>query len=186
MDLTTDEALLAETPNDPEAFGIFYRRHENAMLVFFLRRTANAEIAADLTAEVFASALASARRFRPGRQPAAAWLYGIANHKLSTSRRRGLVEDRARRKLGMAPLQLTDDDLARVEDLMDGEAAAGVVARLLAELPTEQREAVRLRVIAEQSYDEIATDLRCSAAVVRQRVSRALRTLRRQLTEDAG
>jgi hypothetical protein len=42
------------------------------MLVFFLRRTSSAELAADLTAEVFAAALASSRRFRPGKNPAAA------------------------------------------------------------------------------------------------------------------
>ena len=35
-----DEELLAATAREPEAFGAFYRRHERAMLVFCLRRTA--------------------------------------------------------------------------------------------------------------------------------------------------
>jgi RNA polymerase sigma-70 factor (ECF subfamily) len=180
----SDEMLLSSTPLCPEAFGTFYRRHENAMLVFFLRRTANAETAADLTAEVFAAALSSIRRFRPGSRPAVAWLYAIANHKLKSSRRRGRVEDRARRKLGMQPLLLTDEALERVEALADAQRSAEVLAELLADLPADQREAIRLRIVEEREYDEIAVELRCSEAVVRQRVSRALGALRIELAKQ--
>lgn len=35
----SDEQLLAATKADPLAFGEFYRRHEEAMLVYVLRRT---------------------------------------------------------------------------------------------------------------------------------------------------
>ena len=45
-------------------------------------------------------------------------------------------------------------------------------------LPPDQLEALRLRVIDERDYDEIARELRCSEAVVRKRVSRGLATLR--------
>ena len=37
------------------------------------------ELAADLTAETFAAALVSVRRFDPARGPAVAWLLGIAD-----------------------------------------------------------------------------------------------------------
>jgi RNA polymerase sigma factor (sigma-70 family) len=183
-DAISDETLLASTADDPEAFGAFYRRHENAMLLFFLRRTESAEVAADLTAEVFAAALASSRRFKPGRSPAVAWLYGIANHKLSSSRRRGRVEDRARRRLAMEPLVLTDEALDRVEALADAERSGEVVERLLAALPPDQHRAVRSRILDERSYDQIARELECSPAVVRQRVSRGLKTMRTQLEES--
>jgi DNA-directed RNA polymerase specialized sigma24 family protein len=54
--LLTDDELLSS--NDPEAFGVFYDRHVKALLGYFARRTFDAEEAADLTAETFASALA--------------------------------------------------------------------------------------------------------------------------------
>jgi len=54
---------------------------------------------------------------------------------------------------------------------------------LLAELPAEQREAVVARVIEERSYEEIGSELQCSPSVVRQRVSRGLRSLRSELEE---
>jgi RNA polymerase sigma factor (sigma-70 family) len=180
----SDEALLRLAPYDPEAFAAFYRRHENAMLVFFLRRGANAEVAADLTAEVFAGALSSVRRFRPSRQPAVAWLYAIANHKLSSSNRRGRVEDRARARLGMEPIVLTDEALDAVEALADAERSTQVIEDLLDRLPAEQRLALRMRIVDEREYLDIASELSCSPAVVRQRVSRALKTLRREFAKE--
>lgn len=181
----SDEDLLAVSRRKAEAFAAFYRRHERAMLVFFLRRTSSAELAADLTAEVFAAALNASHRFRPGDRPAVAWLYGIANNKLASSYDRGRVEERARRRLQAEPLVLTDEALERVEALADAERSAGVVRDLLAQLPPDQHAAVRAHVLDERSYEEIARDLETSQAVVRQRVSRGLRTLRMNLSEES-
>jgi RNA polymerase sigma factor (sigma-70 family) len=172
-----DEELLAMARREPGAFGTFYRRHEDRMLSYFLARVGDAEVAADLTAETFAAALAGAHRFRPRREPAAAWLFGIARNTLAMSRRRGRVEARARRRLGMAPLVLTDEAIERIAEL--DHAALDLVG----ELPPDQRDAVRARVIDERDYADIAKDLRCSEAVVRKRVSRGLGTLRERLEE---
>ncbi len=49
---------------------------------------------------------------------------------------------------------------------------------LLASLPPEQADAIRARVLEERSYADISVELRCSPAVIRQRVSRGLATMR--------
>jgi RNA polymerase sigma-70 factor (ECF subfamily) len=175
----TDEELLAATRDDPEAFGVFYRRHEDVVLAYMLRRTRDAELAADLTAEVFASALVSVGRFRPGGHPPIAWVFGIARHVLGHSLRRQRVEDRARRRLGMPVLQLSDAAIESIERL-DGDAA---VEAALARLPEAQAGAVRARVLEDASYQEIAVRMSCSAQVARQRVSRGLATLRAEIQE---
>ena len=77
-DESPDEGLLASARGEPAAFGAFYRRHEDGVLGYFLARVGDEEVAADLTAETFAAALASAHRFRPRKTPASAWLFGIA------------------------------------------------------------------------------------------------------------
>jgi RNA polymerase sigma factor (sigma-70 family) len=181
MDLTrlSDDELLACTPRRPEAFGEFYARHETAILGFMLRRTGEPELAADLAAEAFAAALVSVRRYKPGGAPAAAWLYGIARHVLLRSAQRRRVEDRARRKLDMPVIALTDELLDRIERHGGDER----VERLLERLTPEQARAVRMRVIGEEPYPQIAASMRCSESVVRQRVSRGLAVLR-QLTEE--
>jgi RNA polymerase sigma factor (sigma-70 family) len=172
---TSDDLLLASVASDPEAFAVFYRRHENRILRYFLRRGATAELAADLTAEVFAAALVGAGDFEPG-GPAEAWLYGIARNTLAASRRRGRVEARARARLGMAPVELSDDSLDRILALEADAAASGA----LDGLSSLERSAVEARVLEERDYGDIANDLSCSEAVVRQRVSRGLARLRRQ------
>jgi RNA polymerase sigma factor (sigma-70 family) len=176
-DGTPDETLLELARRRPAAFGAFYRRHEDRVLIYFLARVGDTEVAADLTAETFAAALSSAHRFRRREEPASAWLFGIARNVLAMSRRRGRVEARARRRLKMSPMVLTDEAVERIAaldraalDLMDG-------------LSSDQRDAVRARTNDEREYRDIAMDMRCSEAVVRKRVSRALGKLRAGLEE---
>src|SRR5215468_3415062 len=63
----TDEELLRALPREPGAFSAFYRRHVDDVLGFLARRCRDPEQAADLTAEVFATVLPKARRYRPER-----------------------------------------------------------------------------------------------------------------------
>jgi RNA polymerase sigma factor (sigma-70 family) len=165
---------------DPEAFGELYRRHERSMAAFLMRRTGSAEVAADLTSEVFAAALLA---WRAGGTPGVserAWLYGIAQHKLIDSYRRGRVDDEARWQLEMRPTVITDASLAQIEAL----TAETPALELVADLPAEQRAAVTARVVDERAYGEIAQELRLSEQVVRKRVSRGLARLRGAIGGD--
>ena len=102
-----DEQLLKLARRDVSAFGVLYRRHVAWVLRVCVRRTRDPEVAADLTAEVFAAALMGVRRYRPERGSAKNWLLGITLHKLSNLERRGAVERRARRQLGIDAYTLT-------------------------------------------------------------------------------
>jgi RNA polymerase sigma-70 factor (ECF subfamily) len=176
-----DEALLRATAGgDAEAFAAFYRRHLDLVVAFALRATGDRELAADLAGEVFAVALASCRRYQPIHHTAAPWLLGIAHNKLRESRRRGRVQDAVRRRLQVARLELEDDDLERVDEL--AALGTGRMLAALEALPAAERDAVRARVVDERDYVEIAGVLHCSESVVRQRVSRGLARVRRQLS----
>jgi len=168
----SDDLLLAAY--DAASFERFYVRHVDGLLGYFARRTPDAELAADLTAETFAAALAGRRRYRPGAGPAAGWLYGIAAKKLADAQRRGYAERRARQRLGMERLELSDEDVARIERLSDSERAT----LLVGELHDDQRRAIVAHVVDERSYHDIAVELDTSEAVVRKRVSRGLATVR--------
>jgi RNA polymerase sigma-70 factor (ECF subfamily) len=176
-DRRTDQDLLAAAlSTEPQAFTVFYERHVDVVLAFLRRRTSSPEVAADLMAETFAAALLA---LHADTDPAelevpVAWLLGIARNKLYESYRRGRVEAAARQRLHLEPLVLDDADLALVDELSETD----IVKQLSDVLPEDQLQALRLRVIDELEYDEIARDLQCSEAVVRKRVSRALHTLR--------
>ncbi|HMJ36542.1 MAG TPA: RNA polymerase sigma factor [Baekduia sp.] len=180
-----DAALLAATAaGDERAFEVFYRRHLAAVTGFHLRRTGRRELAFDLTAETFAAVVVGCDGYDPARGSATGWLFGIAAHKLHDSLRRGRVEAGARERLRHEPVALLDADLERVDELASA-VDEGRLAALLADLPAEQRGALLARVIDERPYPEIAAELRCSEAVVRQRVHRGLRRLRGGMEEPA-
>lgn len=172
--MPSDEDLLLS--GDPEDFGRFYDRYVDMLLGYFARRVTDPEVAADLTAETFAAALVARRRFRRAATPAVAWLFGIAQHKLTDYRRRGAAEDRMRRRLGMERLPVADDD-AEMIALLGRDAAW----QLIDELPPDQREAVRAHVLDDRAYGEIALAADTSEAVVRKRVSRGLGALRQRM-----
>lgn len=173
--------LSARSDASNDKFGAFYARWEAPVLAYFLRRTGAADLAADLASETFAQALASRGSFRAEKGSASSWLFGVAHHVLARSARSGQVEFRARQKMGVAPIVLDDETIAVIEAL----SAEQTVRHALEMLPPDQREAVHARIMQEDTYEEIADRLSCSPAVVRQRVSRGLASLRSQLGENA-
>jgi RNA polymerase sigma factor (sigma-70 family) len=178
------ELLLAAAGGDDRAFAQFYRRWLPVVTGYHLRRVRSRELAFDLTAETFAAVVADLRHFDPDRGSAAGWLFEIAEHKLLDSWRRTRVESLARVRLGHEPIVLADRDLERVEELASLGDTRGLNA-LLARLPAEQRDAVMARIVDERSYLEIASEMDCSEAVVRQRVHRGLTHLRKRLRETS-
>jgi len=182
-ELDDDELVLLSRAR-PEAFGELYDRHAESLLRFFVRRTFDPDVAAELTAETFAQAFVSRMRFVPQGGGAAAWLYGIARHQLSRFHRRGAVAAKARKKLGLPARELSDEDYERIEDLMDTEDVRGAVADAFATLPPDQREAVNLRVVEGRPYGEVAALTGATEQTARARVSRGLRRLGSMLEQQ--
>jgi RNA polymerase sigma factor (sigma-70 family) len=176
-DTSTDGELLDRTcAGDREAFGVLYERRHEFVLAFLLKRTRDPEVAMDLMAETFAVALiALADRSPVITGSAVPWLLTIARNSLIDSYRRGRVESAARRRLALEPIQISDSD---VEWVLRAAAETDLLLRLSDELPADQFDALRARILDERDYEEIARELECSEAVVRKRVSRAIATLR--------
>jgi RNA polymerase sigma factor (sigma-70 family) len=173
----TDGELLVASRDDPEAFSELYRRHAEDLLRYFARRTLDPEAAAELTAETFAQAFASRGTYTDRGVNGVAWLYGVARHQLGRFFRTGRVDAAARRRLGMPRRDLPGDDYDRIEDLVDFAPIREALGEALETLSPEQREAMRLHVLDELPYVEVARRLGCTEASARQRVSRALRRL---------
>ncbi|HEY7620373.1 MAG TPA: RNA polymerase sigma factor [Solirubrobacteraceae bacterium] len=155
-----------------------YEREAEAVLMFHARRTLDPGLALDLTAETFAQAYRGRRSFRGSTvAEERAWLFTIAHRQLVAFFRRGYVERAAMRKLGMRLPAVHEDDLARIEADADLAALRGELGQELARLSVDQQRALRLRVIDELSYEQVASALGVSEATARARVSRGLRAL---------
>jgi len=177
----TDGELLRRTRcGDRDAFGVLYERRHELVLAFLFKRTRDPEVAMDLMAETFAAALLALADRPPEIDGSAVpWLLAIARNAMVDSFRRGTVENAARSRLALEPVEIDDSDIDRVLQLA---AEADLLIALADELPPDQFEALLAHVLDEQGYAQIAQRLDCSQAVVRKRVSRAIGALREKGT----
>lgn len=167
---------LRDAGHAPSAFARVYAATSQEMLTFFVRRTFDVEVARDLTAETFAQAFEHRRQFR-GRtdSEAAAWLYSIGRHQLGRYVRKGIVHRKAVERLGIDVPAVTDDDHHRIVELAGLADLRDSVAKAFSTLPSAQRDALRLRIVDEHPYRDVAAALGVSEQTARSRVSRALR-----------
>jgi RNA polymerase sigma-70 factor, ECF subfamily len=178
----TDPELLAAARRDPQVFKEFYDRYALMIGFWLRRRTGSDDVAAELTAETFAQAWFSLRRFKGQDDDSGApWLFGIARNLLGTYLRKRRVATAGRLKLGMAVAEQVDEEFERVEERLTVEAVAPQLRDVFEMLPSDQREALELRTIAQLPYEDVARRLGCSENAARLRVSRALGTLRENL-----
>ncbi|CAA9554295.1 MAG: hypothetical protein AVDCRST_MAG79-2939 [uncultured Thermoleophilia bacterium] len=190
--VTNGKAPARPSLEDAAGFADAYRTHSKAILIFLARRTYDPETALDLTAETFARAYAGRRRFRgTSHDELAAWLFAIARHVLARFLRRGVAERRALTRLGIEVPSLEPDDLARVVELAGLADLRLAAAQGFSMLSAKEREAVRLRVVEELPYGDVARRLDISVPTARARVSRGLRALagvlgHRPLTQETS
>jgi RNA polymerase sigma-70 factor (ECF subfamily) len=173
----SDAELIVASRQDPRAFRELYDRWAEPLLAYFMRRVLNAETAADLLAETFATVYEHRGRFRDVGRPGGAWLYGIAAKKLAHFFRHREVEMRAARRLGLERPALDHESATLIADLIDDDEHRTALHAALQQISGAEREAVELRVIAELDYEEIAERLCCSPAAARTRVHRGLARL---------
>jgi RNA polymerase sigma-70 factor (ECF subfamily) len=167
---------------DAAAISRLYRAHAAPMLGFFVRRTLDPEVAVDLVADTFVGAIAARRSFHAETDDeAAAWLYGIAHHRLADYWRRARVRRRALERVGFERRELSDPEYERIEQLAGLGELRDQVAAGLNGLSEDQRRAVTLRIVEERPYPEVAAVLGVSEQTARARVSRAVGALRASL-----
>jgi RNA polymerase sigma-70 factor (ECF subfamily) len=160
----SDAAAIAASLDRPAAFDAVFERHVATVHAFAQRRI-GADLAEDVTAETFARAFASRKRFDRGQTSARPWLLGIASNVM---RRHWRTE---RRRLAAYAKSLNDDRPGSPPT----EETAALAA--LARLPLRQREVVLLHAWGDLSYEEIARALDVPIGTVRSRLARARRSL---------
>lgn len=181
-----DEPLLCRSVDDPAAFHDFYRAYVDRVIVYFGRRTVDAELALDLTGETFALALERRKQFRGSTpQEEQGWLFAIARNQLLLYWRRGEVERVALQRLGCDAPEGTTADIEWVERTADLPALRQTVRYALDDLPAEQAYAVMGRVVDGRDYADLAHELDVTEQVVRARVSRGLRAMAETLSDPA-
>ena len=170
----SDDELWVAARSDPRAFRLLYDRWAEQLMAYFYRRTLDPEASADLVAETIATAYLRRNHYRKRNVPVTAWLYGIASRELGKFRRRRGAEGRAMKRLGIVRPEMDSESINRIEELIDLDSYRTELEGALSRLSIKEREALRLRVVDDLPFADVATALGCSEGAARVRVHRAL------------
>lgn len=157
-----------------------YERQADRLLAFFVRRTVDPQVAADLWAETFAQTVAGHRlrgALRGDDERDTALLFTIARRQLSLYYRRGYAEGRALQRLRLDRPELGADPAAHLAALSELDELRATVGHAVASIAPSLGAAVTLRVVEERSYADVAHRLAISEQAARARVSRGLKAL---------
>ena len=130
-----------------DEFERLYAGEAQGLFAFLAYRTGDRALAEDLLADAFERALRSRVSTTAGGARQKTWLYAIALNLLRDHVRRAAAEGRALERVGTAPRR--GDPFAGVE-------ARDELARALARLSAEEREAIALRFGADLTVPEMA------------------------------
>jgi RNA polymerase sigma factor (sigma-70 family) len=185
MDESDGQLLAAAARGDGEAFGRFYRRHEQRVLGYAITRCVNSGDVADVVGETFLGALSSAGRFRDDGDDAVPWLFGIARRVVAHQRRSFTRRQRLVGRLQALP-SLSPDEAEAVDASIDAARLAPQLAAALAGLRPKDRELLRLVSLDGLSPTQAGAVLNLNPNTARVRLSRARARLRNVLTEPDG
>jgi RNA polymerase sigma factor (sigma-70 family) len=166
-----DAALLASwCQGEAGAAQALYERHGAALLRF----------AEDVVHDTFVELLRRPDRFDPSRGPLAAYLYGIARHRLArvarlSSRETPLIGEQGDGDESLADEgpALTDESQADAEEIASQAQTVERVRAAVHDLPLVHREVVALCDLEELPYATVAAILDCPIGTVRSRLHRA-------------
>lgn len=149
---------------------------------YVLARVLDPHTADDVTQEVAMTVLSALPRYVDQGRPVTAWVFGIAankvrEHRRSSSRRHETAVDVLSDRMGDEQLE-PEQAAVRLE-------TARQMAAMLATLPDQHAEILRLRIAAGLSAEETAAVLGMTPGAVRVAQHRALTRLRSSLAVDA-
>lgn len=182
---SSDEELLRlMMAGDGDAFEALYDRRQGVVYRFALRMSGSAEIAEDVTQDVFIALMRDSHQFDPARGNVAGYLLGIARHRVLRRLRRersfiSMTEDAEDGGETFDELLIADGD--PFADLTRNETIDLVRQAVLA-LPEHYREVVALCSLSEMSYEQAAEVIGCPVGTVRSRLNRARGMLVRKLS----
>lgn len=165
--------MLRYRDGDAAAFDALYARHKDGLYRYLLRLCLDPDAAEDLFQEAWGKLIAARRRYRPTAR-FSTYLYRVAHNCFVDHYRRHRSRGQER-DADAAALPATDGDPDREAERA---LARAHLDRLLAELPTEQRDAFLLREEGGFSVAEIAEVTGVGAETAKSRLRYAYRKLR--------
>jgi len=174
--------LVERAKNDTEAFGELYDQYYPKILGYVLRRTANIEIAQDVTSEVFFKALKNLGKFHWRDVPFSSWLYRIATHEIAN-----YFRDNKHRQSSLEEVSklITISNPSAETELLEAEAELKrhedflLLHESISRLSVKYQEVITLRFFENKQIKEIGEILGKREGTIKSLLHRSLEKLRK-------
>jgi RNA polymerase sigma factor (sigma-70 family) len=176
----SDSEIIRRSAGEPEAFGVIFDRHFEAVVGFCVRRIGVGR-GEDVAGDVFRWAFENRRRFDLEHHDARPWLFGVANNlvrqALRSSGRQGLAYGRWLATEMGEGIEVESQVAAAVDAQHDFSAVSAVLDRQ----PIEEVETLLLFAWEGLTYAEVAEALAIPLGTVRSRIHRVRRHIEEAL-----
>ena len=163
------------TPLDSSVVAALYVQHGEELRRFLLGILRDAQLTADVLQVTFAKMVERGHETQEATRKA--WLFRVAYHEAMAYRRREGVGDKVLRRVAWHTSGVAggaDEPLLRLESVQS-------VREALDELPSEQRQVVRMRIYEEKTFAVIAKELKIPIGTALGRMRAALQKLKAKL-----
>lgn len=163
---------------DPAVVARWYAEHADDLRAFLIGVLRSREAANEALQATFAKALETGHTAKP--ETLRGWLFRVAYHEALGQRRRSKTDSRVLEKSAWSQ----SPETASPDELTIRNETAARMRFILAKLPAEQRQVVRLRIYENKTFAEIATETGAPLGTVLTRMRLALQKLREQLGSE--
>ncbi len=174
------EAISKCQAGEPEALGILFQLHHQAVFRTAYGITRNYDLAEDITQQVFIELFAAIQRYDP-RRPFPPWLHRIAVHRSLDELRRP-----AKRDVPIGDADYLPSPTPSPDDEAEKSELRATILDALGGLEPKQRAVLVLRYYHGFSEAEMAVALHCRRGTVKSRLHYAQRRLREILEAQAS
>jgi RNA polymerase sigma-70 factor (ECF subfamily) len=174
--------LVERAKNDKEAFAELYDKYCPQILGYVIKRTANIEVAQDVTSQVFFKALKNIGQFHWRGVPFSSWLYKIASNEITNyyrerKRRRKYLENNY--NLVETSNPSPESELTQAQEELRKHEEFISVHENISKLSFKYQEVITLRYFEHKHLKEIEAILGKSEGTVKSLLYRGLKNLRK-------
>ena len=170
-----DEQLMQLYQNgDEEAFKVLYGRHSSKIYGFLKKRLNNSDNVAEVFQEVFIK-IHKSKHLYDDSLPLLAWIFTVTRTvMIDEIRKDNKIKIVEQYDLEQLPEEL-EKTVPQFEHALES----------LQQLPTQQKTAIEMRYLNDQTFEQIAETLEVSPSNARQIISRGIKRLR-ELVGEGG
>jgi len=179
MNLEKEKNLVERAKYSSEAFGELYNMYYDQIFGYALRRSADIDMAKDITSGVFIKALKNIRRFEWRGVSFSHWLYRIANREI-------INHHNKRKRETSYEIAVTDnttpqDELIKAKSEINKHDEYLALQNYISKLSLKYQEVIALRYFEDLSIAEIAQILKKPEGTVKSLLHRSIEQLRKMM-----